>query len=356
MENSIENNVWKNTSASEQTAPTLGKMLREARERLGLTVADVAGQIKFAPRQIEALEADDYPRLPETAFLRGFIRSYAKILHLDANTLLAALPQKKAAPVELSPELVGDPFPNVQSVLRQNYIWLGAALLLAIIAVVFALWHLTSPPAEPKPELVESQISLPAESQVAPPQVAPSPAGAAQTGSTKAGAPKTGAAKAGSAKLGAVTAGAANAWTVNAGSGVAATTPVASKKKPAGTVAHSAVQAADTVSSPSSLQKQTQAQTQTQTPATDTPSDNSPITMLRMVFNEESWAEIKDKNGKILSSRLHAPGSEMRVNGRAPFSLQIAKASSVGLFYKGKQIDLKQYINSQNDIARFTLE
>ena len=55
-------------------------MLREARERLGLSVADVAAQIKFAPRQIEALEADDFKHLPEAAFLRGFVRSYAKIL------------------------------------------------------------------------------------------------------------------------------------------------------------------------------------------------------------------------------------------------------------------------------------
>ena len=39
---------------------SLGKMLREAREQLGLSIADVAAQIKFAPRQIEALEADDF--------------------------------------------------------------------------------------------------------------------------------------------------------------------------------------------------------------------------------------------------------------------------------------------------------
>lgn len=329
MENNTENNVWKNNLSSEQAAPTLGKMLREARERLGLSVADVAGQIKFAPRQIEALEADDYPRLPETAFLRGFVRSYGKILHLDANTLLAALPQKKSAPVELTPELVGDPFPNVQSVLQQNYIWLGAALLLAIIAVVFALWHLTSPPEAPKPALVESPISLPAEILVAPPKAVPE---------------------------------------------VAVVPPVVQKKKPSAAVAQSSVPAAKTVASQLAQQKPkqattfdtrtgTQAGTQTDTRTGSLPDsqavakpDTSPITMLRMVFNEESWAEIKDKNGKILSSRLHAPGSEMRVNGRAPFSLQIAKASTVGLFYQGKQIDLKPYISSQNDIARFILE
>jgi cytoskeleton protein RodZ len=82
MEHPSENNSGQ---GNRPAATSLGNILREAREKLGLSVADVAGQIKFAPRQIEALEAEDFKRLPEAAFLRGFVRSYAKILHLDAE-------------------------------------------------------------------------------------------------------------------------------------------------------------------------------------------------------------------------------------------------------------------------------
>src|SRR5512138_102400 len=70
----------------------VGMMLREARERMGLSVQDVAERIKFAPKQVEALEANDFAHLPEAAFLRGFVRSYARMLQLDEAALIAALP------------------------------------------------------------------------------------------------------------------------------------------------------------------------------------------------------------------------------------------------------------------------
>ena len=77
---------------------SVGATLREARTRLGLNVADVANHIKFAPRQIEALEEDNFAHLPEMAFVRGFVRSYAKLLQLDPAPLLAALPGAPAQP------------------------------------------------------------------------------------------------------------------------------------------------------------------------------------------------------------------------------------------------------------------
>src|SRR3972149_9801138 len=103
MEQLPGNNPAQDGNSAATEATSLGRTLRETREHLGLSVADVANQIKFAPRQIEALEADDFQHLPEAAFLRGFIRSYAKILQLDGQALLAALPESKTGPPELVP-------------------------------------------------------------------------------------------------------------------------------------------------------------------------------------------------------------------------------------------------------------
>src|SRR3990167_3427153 len=132
MEPVSANNAGQGDSSTTAPQLLLGIMLREARERLGLGVTDVADQIKFAPRQIEALEADDFRRLPEMPFVRGFVRSYAKILHLDAQALLAALPQAETVSTRLEPASVEVPFPVAHSVQRQNMILLGAALLLAV--------------------------------------------------------------------------------------------------------------------------------------------------------------------------------------------------------------------------------
>lgn len=305
MENVTESSAEQENKPVEKTATSLGKMLSEARERLGMTVEDVASQIKFAPRQIEALEAEDFQRLPEAAFLRGFVRSYAKVLHLDAGILLAALPQNKPAQADLVPNSVGEPFPNVHSVLRQNLVWMSAALLMIMIVAGFAYWHLTTPPEQSQVAQVESPISLPPEAQViAPAQPIPE---------------------------------------------VPVVEPVEPKMQALAEPAQSSVQAASPAASRPAKKKHTV--------ISDTQSDtSSPIATLLLEFSEDSWAEIKDKDGKILSSRVHAGGSELRINGHAPFSVLIGHASSVRLHYQDKQIDLAPHTRRSNDVASLTLE
>lgn len=65
-----------------------GAKLAACREERGWTVEQVASQLNLAPRQILALEHDDYPSLPGMPIVRGFIRSYAKLLKIDAAPLL----------------------------------------------------------------------------------------------------------------------------------------------------------------------------------------------------------------------------------------------------------------------------
>ena len=59
MEQLPENNPAQSDKSDDITEATLGKVLREAREHLGLSVADVANQIKFAPRQIGVSDSMD---------------------------------------------------------------------------------------------------------------------------------------------------------------------------------------------------------------------------------------------------------------------------------------------------------
>jgi len=168
MEQVAENSPGEGDDSGVPPPVSLGKMLREARERIGLSVADVANQIKFAPRQIEALEADDFQHLPEMTFVRGFVRSYAKILDMDVQPLLEALPQTNAPPMPLIPVSVEVPFPDAHSVNWQNLIWLGITLLLAVMVVAFAVWHYTTPVSQPNVAQVEVPVSLPSKMEVIP--------------------------------------------------------------------------------------------------------------------------------------------------------------------------------------------
>ncbi len=343
MEQNPEDSAKQRNTAAAVPTPSLGAMLRDARNQLGLSVADVAAQIKFAPRQIEALEADDFKNLPEAAFLRGFVRSYAKILNLDAQTLLASLPQAKAQAPELVPASVGVPFPADYSA-QKNLVMLGAALLLAVIVAGFAVWHFTTPPKHAQVVKVETPVTLPAEMQ----PIAASPV--AQEQKIEAVLPEESERRA----------------------TVAAEKPIPRKEKAA---------PAEVVTLEQSPRKKKAAPAEVIMPAqsgvparhistvvktapasgivSTTPvrtEASGKVAALHMVFDEESWAEITDKDGKIISSRIHQPGSEMNVHGHLPLTLVIGHAAATHVYQDGKLVDLAPYTNSSSEVARITLQ
>ncbi len=66
----------------------LGHVLREARETKGLTLAEVEAKTRINRRFLEALEKGEYHLLPTPVHARGFLRNYARFLHLDPEPLL----------------------------------------------------------------------------------------------------------------------------------------------------------------------------------------------------------------------------------------------------------------------------
>jgi cytoskeleton protein RodZ len=72
-------------------------MEREAR---AWSMEQVAKQLNLAPRQIQALESDNYAVLPGMASVRGFIRAYAKLLKIDAASLMDMMPVEASTSVD----------------------------------------------------------------------------------------------------------------------------------------------------------------------------------------------------------------------------------------------------------------
>lgn len=66
----------------------LGDLLRESREQLGLSIADVESSTHIKRAFLEALEEEDFERLPNRVAARGFIRNYASTLNLDVDYAL----------------------------------------------------------------------------------------------------------------------------------------------------------------------------------------------------------------------------------------------------------------------------
>ena len=64
-------------------AASIGEQLRLAREERGIGLRDICDQTKISVHYLEAIEADDYKRLPGGVFNRSFIKAYAKCVGYD---------------------------------------------------------------------------------------------------------------------------------------------------------------------------------------------------------------------------------------------------------------------------------
>jgi len=135
-----------------------GAMLARARAERQLSVAEVAERLKYGARQIAALEADDYSRLPGTTFVRGMIRGYAKLLEVDAAPVLKALERRNIpaqTTVDLRPQRI--PFPDGSKRGTRLYMVLSLAALLGIMAVLYES-HMSEPGEVP---LAATSIKIP---------------------------------------------------------------------------------------------------------------------------------------------------------------------------------------------------
>ncbi len=180
-----------------------GARLREGRAAAGLSVEAVAQQLKLAPRQVTALENDDFAALPGRTFVRGFVRNYARLLRLDAAAVLGALPEGEAAPSLDRPSLatttrtMGE-LPADQHAKSNSARWAIPLALLAIVAIAAVYeWTRVAPPgtrtgADTKAAATGAPTSPPAPAPepavVAPGSSPPTASEPAKSGATDSGA------------------------------------------------------------------------------------------------------------------------------------------------------------------------
>ena len=67
---------------------SLGEYFQRAREAKGLTLEEAAARTRILPQYLKAVEENNYARLPDEVFTKGFVRSYARILGLDEAAVI----------------------------------------------------------------------------------------------------------------------------------------------------------------------------------------------------------------------------------------------------------------------------
>jgi cytoskeletal protein RodZ len=134
----------------------LGQLLREAREKKGLSIAEVEQETRIRRPQIEALEEESYEKLPAGIFRKGLLRSYAQYLGLDLKEIMTLYGGEAEQVGPATPVAEGFEPPKGMTISSWLFIdlFLGA-LIVASLAVVGALardrWFATSPSSSPTP-------------------------------------------------------------------------------------------------------------------------------------------------------------------------------------------------------------
>jgi cytoskeleton protein RodZ len=296
----------------------VGQELAAAREARGLALADVAQQLKFAPRQLEALEQEQFSALPGATFARGMVRSYARLLKLDPDPLVERIAGRFEVPD--SNRLAAryhQPVPFSDSARKSTFVYLGLSLgVLVLVGAVGYEWHqerqaaanskgtavAKAAPKETEKERETKPRAAPVPAQVA---VAPAPVPVAPAAPVSV-APE---------KSKPVTTAAVAPPTVVAPEKPKAVAQDKDKEKP------------KVVSSgPHRLVIRTEG---------------------------EAWIEIKDAADRMLVSSLNPAGSERVVRGKPPYQLVIGNAANVRVLYDDKPIDLAPH--TRQDVARLTV-
>jgi cytoskeleton protein RodZ len=181
--------------AGTQTGPCVaarsGADLKAARERVGLSIQDVASRLRIRPTYLEALEDGKIAALPASAYALAFVRTYAGALGLDAEEMVRRF-RTEAAEFNRRPQL-DFPVPMPERGLPT-----GAVVLLGLVLMVgaYAGWYRLSGegrlPAEAVSAVPERLASLAEQAVPAPSEAADAtPAAAPRIVLGEPGAPDT---------------------------------------------------------------------------------------------------------------------------------------------------------------------
>lgn len=119
----------------------VGESLREARVAAGWTVGEIANRLNLTETAVESIEGNQIDRLPGTTFARGYIRSYAKILGLDADQLAKNFDQQVGAGISAKAVQSIDRVGEARRVSRGMMQFSLLVILLIVLAAGYYAWQ-----------------------------------------------------------------------------------------------------------------------------------------------------------------------------------------------------------------------
>ncbi len=328
-----------------------GAMLRAAREKKDLSIADAAHDLHLRPSIVTAIETGQYELVPGVIFLKGYVRSYSRLVGLDEASMIAMLEDELSQQqAQVDQQLHEKEFKRRKGLL---WLWLVVLLVVAVAAAVVSkdlLLEFWSPAPSTVPAGKKDQATVfesknpdqPSEPVDAPPQLpvfdplvqtspaVPEPAAEGDEAGISAGQDAT------------------EALSVTSSGG--ASVPKVVLPDP---VLEQALSSAPLLSA--TLAPAPQVQPLPSTSVALPQSEAIQGAVLEMSFRGDSWVQVSDAHGKRLVSALKREGSSLRITGEAPLKVVVGAASVSDLMFNGKPVNYDDY-KVRNNRAELLLE
>ena len=330
-----------NTEATQdpQTAQSTGTRLRNAREQLGLSQQAVAERLCLKVSTVRDIEDDKAPADLASTFLRGYIRSYARLVHIPEEELLPILAKEvpvRAAKVTMGQSMSLGKRRKKRDGWLMSFTWL---VLFVVVGLTGAWWWQNHKAQQEEISTMADQSSAELNANDSSnSQSVPLDTSGAQSQTPDATADNSQSAPAADA---------------NAPAAMAQNTPAQSAPAAAPDAQNNAVV------SPSQANVDNTATTAANA-AAPLPTDQAAVTpaanpnALVMNFNADCWLEVSDSTGKKLFSGLQRKDGTLNLEGQAPYKLKIGAPAAVQIQFQGKPVDLSRFIRT-NQVARLTL-
>jgi cytoskeleton protein RodZ len=308
----------------------VGEMLKAARAAQGLTLEQVATELRIEIKQLEALEDDRFDRIGVPVFVKGYLRQYGQRLGLDYRDLLAQYyKQTSLQEVQIRPSKTIKLHDE-----RQITVWVIAALALLVVIAGLAAWWLNgggfdiglrAPAQQSKPGSAKPAATAPTESAASAPASAATP--------KQSPAEPTASAGANGRASSTDTAAPAQAAPVPTPAGAPALPrPAATRPSPG---------AAPAGALPVS--------------ASQDPAAASFTVPLTLTFEQESWAEVTDARGTRLYYDLGTAGRRAEMRGQPPFAVVLGNAGGVKILVDGEEFKTPTK-GGPGEYARFSVD
>ena len=334
-----------NTEATQENSAvhSTGERLRLAREQMGLTQQNVAERLCLKLSTVRDIEEDKSPADLASTFLRGYIRSYARLVHVPEDDLLPMM--AKQAPVRAAKI---EPMQSFSLGKRRKkrdgwlmiFTWL---VIFVVIGLTGAWWWQNHKASQADLVSMADQNGSSSDNSQSIPLGENSTDSATDTDTNATGTP------------------------VDNGAGMVATTNTSNNAAPAANTSAPAASSDNAVVSPSQAPidnappAATSPAPANSIPAGQMPTANAGVSQpagdpntVVMNFKADCWLEVTDATGKKLFSGLQRSGGKLSLSGTPPYRLKIGAPSAVDVQYQNQPVDLSRFIRN-NQVARLTL-